>query len=307
MITKKQESDRAKGIGSSDVPTILGLNPWQTAYDLWLQKTGRVESQEENDAMHLGTMLEEPVLRLAADRLGQRVVRPSNTFVGCRPYCRANIDGMIGVAKRGSPIVEAKTTGKGDEWGEDGSDEVPERVRAQVMFQMACSSSDVAHIGALIGDYGLRFKMFRVNWDADYGAYIMERVEAFWERHVLTGNAPTNSLPSADAVKRMTRTQSETKIDSLLFVNEQAAKRVLADAESEYEQARARLYAALGQHTKGVSQCGGFTISVSTVETERFDTKQWAADNPELAQTYRIPSSHQRITVRAKGAKKGTA
>lgn len=307
MITNKQEADRSRGIGSSDVPTILGLNPWQTAYDLWLHKTERIEPQEENAAMHLGTMLEEPVLRLAADRLGQRVVRPSSTFVGCQPYCRANIDGMIGVAKRGSPIVEAKTTGRGDEWGEDGSDEVPERVRAQVMFQMACASSDVAHVATLIGDYGLHFKMFRVNWDADYGAYIMERVAAFWERHVLRGIAPPDSLPTADAIRRMKREQSETRIDPALFIDEQAAKRILADAESQYEQARARLYAALGQHTKGVSQCGGFTISVSTVETERFDTKQWAADNPELAQTYRVPSSHQRITVRAKGARKGTA
>ena len=306
MITDKQETDRQKGIGSSDVPTILGLNPWATAYDLWLLKTGKVAPVEENSAMHLGTMLEEPVLRLAADRLGQRVVRPSSTFVGCHPYCRANIDGMIGVAKRGSPIVEAKTTGRADEWGEDGSDEVPERVRAQVMFQMACSSSDVAHVAALIGDFGLRFKMFRVNWDADYGMYIMERVQAFWERNVLT-DTPPSSLPSADAVKRMIRSDSETVIAADLFIREQASKRVLADAEAQYDEARAALHAALGQHRKGASPCGTFSISASTVETERFDTKQWCADNPDAAQVYRVASSHQRITVRVKGAKKESA
>ncbi len=306
MITDKQETDRQKGIGSSDVPTILGLNPWATAYDLWLLKTGKVAPVEENSAMHLGTMLEEPVLRLAADRLGQRVVRPSSTFVGCHPYCRANIDGMIGVAKRGSPIVEAKTTGKGDEWGEDGSDEVPERVRAQVMFQMACSSSDVAHVAALIGDYGLRFKMFRVNWDAEYGQYIMERVQSFWERHVLTDIAPSG-VPTVDAVKRMIRSDSEVTIPSHLFIHEQGAKRVLSDAEAQYETARGALHAALGQARKGISACGAFTISASTVETERFDTKQWCADHPDAAQVYRVASSHQRITVRAKSARKETA
>lgn len=213
---------------------------------------------------------------------------------------------MIGVAKRGSPIVEAKTTGRAEQWGEDGSDEVPESVRAQVMFQMACASSDVAHVATLIGDHGLRFKMFRVAWDADYGMYIMERVQAFWERHVLTDKPPA-SMPTADAVKRIIRNDTETVIGSDLFIREQAAKRVLADAEAQYDEARAALHAALGQHRKGTSTCGAFTISASTVETERFDTKQWCADNPDAAQVYRVMASHQRITVRAKGARKESA
>ena len=298
VITAKQEVDRTKGIGSSDVPTILGLNPWQTPYDLWMFKTHKADGQAENPAMYLGTMLEDVVLKLAADKLNQRIVKPTSTFVGCHSYCRANIDGMVGKAKRGSPIVEAKTTSKGDDWGEEGSDQIPERVRAQVMFQMACCSSDLAHVATLIGDFGLKFKMFRVPWDADYGMYIMERVQAFWERNVLEDKPPAG-VPSIEALKRVRRIDgAAVQIAAELFEREAEAKATLKAAEEQHETARGALMAALGQGTR--AEGGAYTLKVSMVDTERFNTKQWCLDNPDTADIYRVPSSHQRVTISKK-------
>lgn len=34
---------RKAGVGGSDMSTILGLNSFKTPYELWLEKTGRVE------------------------------------------------------------------------------------------------------------------------------------------------------------------------------------------------------------------------------------------------------------------------
>ena len=34
---------RRKGIGGSDVATILGLNKWKSPYQLWLEKTGQID------------------------------------------------------------------------------------------------------------------------------------------------------------------------------------------------------------------------------------------------------------------------
>lgn len=31
---------RRKGIGGSDAPVIMGVNPWRSPMDLWLEKTG---------------------------------------------------------------------------------------------------------------------------------------------------------------------------------------------------------------------------------------------------------------------------
>lgn len=296
MITEKQEGERMKGIGSSDVPTILGLNPWATPHDLWLVKTGQAEGPEENDAMRIGTVLEAGVLQLAGERLGAKIVKATSTFVGCDLFMRANVDGMIGVAKRGSPIVEAKTTGRTEGWGDEGTDEVPEAVKAQVMFQMMCASSDVAHVACLQGDYGLRLKMYRVPFCEDYASYIHERVRDFWLKHV-ERRVPPAGLPSLEVLKRVRRDAeaSPVVIDPVLFTEDARCQRLLKEAEATADAARAALMVALGTATAG--EGGGYRIKVSKVETSRFDAKAFAEANPEDAAKWTIRSAHNRTTV----------
>jgi putative phage-type endonuclease len=298
VITDKQESERMKGIGSSDVPTILGLNPWATPHDLWLVKTGQAAGPDENDAMRIGTVLEAGVLQLASERLGEKIVKPTSTFVGCHLFMRANVDGMIGVAKRGSPIVEAKTTGRTDGWGDEGTDEVPEHVKAQVMFQMLCASSDVAHVACLQGDYGLRLKMYRVPFCEDYASYIVERVQDFWENHVAR-RVPPAGLPSLEVLKRVRRDADApaVQIDRSLFVEDAAAQRLLKEVSAAADEARARLMTALGTATAG--EGGGYRIKISKVETSRFDAKAFAEANPEDAAKWTVRSAHSRTTVTA--------
>lgn len=40
---------RKAGVGGSDMSTILGLNSFKTPYELWLEKTGRVEPEDISD------------------------------------------------------------------------------------------------------------------------------------------------------------------------------------------------------------------------------------------------------------------
>jgi putative phage-type endonuclease len=297
VITETQKAARERGIGSSDVPAILGISPWVTPMDLWLVRTGRAEPQAENAAMAMGSALEPVILKLASDRLEARVVSPSSTFVGAKPHHRANIDGMVGQAKRGAPIVEAKTSGRADDWGDDGTDEVPEHVRAQVLYQMACSSSDRAWVAVLLGDRGLRFQLHRVEWDADYAAHIIDRVDAFWGR-VMT-DTPPDAVASIEVAKRLRKDDSPTvDIDPGLFVADESARKALAAAQEVADAARSRLMVALGSSLRGAG--GGYTATVSEVTTERFDAKQFRADHPDLAEPYMRPSSHQRLTIRTK-------
>jgi len=287
-----------KGIGSSDVPTILGLNPWSTPHDLWLVKTGQASGPEENDAMRLGTVLEAGVLQLAGERLGAKIVKPTSTFVGCELFMRANVDGMIGVAKRGSPIVEAKTTGRTDGWGDEGTDEVPESVKAQVMFQMMCASSDLAHVACLQGDYGLRLKMYRVPFCEDYAGYIHERVREFWTANV-ERRVPPAGLPTLEVLKRVRRNADApaVQIDPALFVKDADAQTVLKAAEAHANEMRAALLAALGQSTVG--EANGYRVKISQVETSRFDAKAFAEANPEEAAKWTVRSAYSRTTVSA--------
>lgn len=64
MLDKEQFlAERAKGLGGSDSPVVLGVSRWKTRYQLWLEKTGQAEEQEPNAAMLRGIQLE----RIALD------------------------------------------------------------------------------------------------------------------------------------------------------------------------------------------------------------------------------------------------
>ena len=43
-------AERRSGIGGSDIAAILGLSPWKTAVDVWLDKTGQREDDTVGDA-----------------------------------------------------------------------------------------------------------------------------------------------------------------------------------------------------------------------------------------------------------------
>lgn len=50
--------ERQKGIGGSDVAAILGLSPWRTPYDVYLDKIGEAPKELTSQAAHFGTKLE---------------------------------------------------------------------------------------------------------------------------------------------------------------------------------------------------------------------------------------------------------
>lgn len=65
--------DRQKGIGGSDVATILGLNKWKAPYQLWLEKTGQIEIEEsDSEPAYWGNVLEEVVAKEFTERTGKK-------------------------------------------------------------------------------------------------------------------------------------------------------------------------------------------------------------------------------------------
>ena len=55
-------AERRKRLGATDVSAILGLNPYKTAYEVWLDKRNMLEPWNGNAATSLGLMLEPAIL-----------------------------------------------------------------------------------------------------------------------------------------------------------------------------------------------------------------------------------------------------
>jgi putative phage-type endonuclease len=81
IIRPKSHSEwlklREGGIGSSEIATIVGLNPWETPYQLWRRKVGIDPPKEQNFAMKAGHYLEDAVSMFWADETGLQVIKSS--------------------------------------------------------------------------------------------------------------------------------------------------------------------------------------------------------------------------------------
>ena len=101
-----------KGIGGSDVATILGLNPYKSAFALWLEKTGQVKpDQIDNEYIEWGNILEPVIRDKFKKETGFKVYQ--NNFViqhDTHEFMIANIDGEVkDPSEDGRGILEIKT------------------------------------------------------------------------------------------------------------------------------------------------------------------------------------------------------
>jgi len=291
MLTASQIAERAKGVGASDAGAILGLDPYSSAYDVWLRKTGKLGDVETNDAIEWGNDLEDVIGKRAARVLGRPVVRPADTFRHPNGVMLANVDFMADLEQFGPSPLEAKSTGITDGWGEDGSDTVPDRVWAQVQVQMMCSRTQVAKVARILGRNGFKFSIYTVTpADPDVQAAIEERLCDFWHNNVQKDIPPEHSLPSLDSISQVRRAAGlVVPIDPALVTAYSAANRARIDAEKAEEKCKVALLAGMlkdGVYAEG-AECEAGTVSYTEVSRKGYFVQ---------AGTYR------RLTVKAKGA-----
>lgn len=178
---------RREGVGSSDCAAILGLDKYETAFSLWLDKTGQVPvSALNSEAAEWGHILE-PVIRMkAAERLGVQIRLCGGIASKDRPWQRCSLDGVI-ANHDGLGIFEAKNTSGylAADWADD---QVPDRAELQCQHSMSVTGARWAIVAGLIG--GNRLVTRTVERDDTLIEHINREESVFWHEHVLTRAAP---------------------------------------------------------------------------------------------------------------------
>lgn len=138
---------RAKGVGGSDMGTILGLNPYSTPYDLWLEKTGRQKPEDISGkwAIVKGNALEvELRRRFRALHPEYQVIDGTDISLVSKqhPLMHASLDGFVyDEASDSWGVLEIKTAnanrGRTDWHDETGELIAPDYYLAQVTHYMA--------------------------------------------------------------------------------------------------------------------------------------------------------------------------
>ncbi len=185
-------AERDNGIGASEVATLLGLNPYQSPVDLWLTKTGQAEGFTGNYASRRGQHMEAFVLAAYSDAHPRAIIDtapadiPSIIAHPDVPEARCSLDALAHT-KEQSVVVEIKTGNhrQRSKWA-DGA--MPDTYVLQVMYQLAVTGLDVAHVAADIGgDYEERV----VVRDDKLCDRLLAAVQEWWTQHIVAGTMPT--------------------------------------------------------------------------------------------------------------------
>jgi putative phage-type endonuclease len=190
MLTIEQIALRRKGLGATDAAVVLGLSPYKTPYELYLEKMGRKEDEAilPESCLRLRHAHEETIAREYAFQKEVKLKRVNKTIIHKQlPFMLCNLDRVVIGQKK---IIECKSsTGwKRAEWGETGSDIAPIQYLIQVQHQYACTNYETADIAALIDSDD--FRILPQVRNEKIIKKIEEACEHFWVEHVLKDVPP---------------------------------------------------------------------------------------------------------------------
>ena len=139
---------RNAGIGSTDSSSILGVNPYKTPKEVYLEKIGEGSKFEGNWFTERGKALE-PVLRQHfSDAFGKDVLNvPGTLRHPDYDFILASLDGYT----EDGELTEFKTATTRKGWGEAGSDEIPAMYLVQVQHAMLVTGTEVTQVGVSFG------------------------------------------------------------------------------------------------------------------------------------------------------------
>lgn len=103
---------RKSGIGGSDIGTILGLNEWKSAYQLWAERTGLIDVEPVNNwSVRFGKAFEMPILELWAEDNPDWEVFTTGTYCDNKlNFMQASPDALAKHKETGEMILlEVKT------------------------------------------------------------------------------------------------------------------------------------------------------------------------------------------------------
>lgn len=280
--------DRTTYLGGSDVAAILGISPWRTPLDVYLDKIQ--PRKEETDpgrlkVLNRGKRMEPYVIDLLAEETGLEIIRRGERYLDPDlDFIAAEIDAEAATGEN----IEIKTVSpfKAREWGEEQSDEIPLHYAAQAMHGMMVTSREVCVFGVLIG--GDDFRVYRIERDDVTIDAIRQKEIEFWSR-IQARQAPEPSTVS-DVFRLFGTKDSGLAVEASesLQADVIALKSLKDDAKRlgaqiDLREERIKLHMA---DASILTMQGQPVLTWKEQSSKRFDQSAFKADQPELYEKF---------------------
>lgn len=295
IIRPKSHGDwldiRRSGIGSSEVASILGLNPFETPYQLWRKKKGLDAPQNETFAMKAGHYLEDAVSLFFHDETGFDIIkRSSGDWIArdnARPFLQVSPDRTYWLSESRRPedkgILECKTTQKTID-----GDDLPRHWFCQLQYQLGVAGYRQGALAWLCAGRDFGYKI--IDFVPDFYEWMVGEVEKFW-RDYIEGDAEPEAVDVSDAViKYADHTEGKSvEADGDVFAAYSELKGVKDQLKSLNER-KCELEGLIKMSLKDaeVLNYGGTTIATwkTSKASEKFDEAAFREENQDLYKKY---------------------
>ena len=284
---------RSKGIGASEAGTVLGLNPWETPYQLWRRKKGIDPPTVENFAMKAGHYLEDAVSKFYADESHCQIIKAStDDFTILDPDCpilRVSPDRTFwrNGAKHNEAeksILECKTTQMTID-----PEDVPKHWFCQLQMNLGVGEYKDGALAWLT--MGRDFGYLDVDFDPDFFGWMKGEITDYWNKYIIGDEIPT-AITADDVLLKFSRHSAGKEIMATEEIIEQIDR--LKDIKSqakEFETEQKEIEGNLKlffEDAESIVDGNGKTLATwkAPKPSLTFDKKRFESENPELYNSY---------------------
>lgn len=216
-LSEAAKKVRSKGVGSSEIAMLIyvkdddgnsvPLSPWGGAHKLWRRKTGKERDKAAESYMTRGSFMENGLMDWYCHDKGVVWIKPKTITHPEYPHVVDSCDGLVfpeGTTKKmmqaylshgegEMPLypLEAKTSNfmKRDEWGADGSDDVPLYYLVQCIWHMGAHPTQQNRC-VMPMDNGMKRSDYTIPFDEELYLSLVDRVGKFWRDYVEKDREP---------------------------------------------------------------------------------------------------------------------
>ena len=284
-LTPEQLEERKTGIGGTDMTAIMGVDPYKSEYDLWLEKVYGAPEITITNPMKRGTFLEPIVADIYAKETGRnleainKVIRKENA-----PYLLGNIDRKVWRSPADTyGALEIKCPGI-HVFGKCKREGLPDNYVIQLQHYMNVTGWKWGSFAIFSAE---RWELihFDMKRDDDLIEMMEEKAHGFWmmvenktEPEIVDLGEPINLPKVTGEVTRVDDPTWNRCIEDLVI-----ARNLKAEVDAIEKEAKGRIQTIMGEINADVCESNGVRVYFrEQAGRKSFDKKALAKAHPEI-------------------------
>jgi putative phage-type endonuclease len=314
FINQDFTHNRANFLGGSDIGAIVGVSPYRSAIDVWLEKTDKAVRTADGFALRFGSFAESFIAEEFAKVTGSVLaIHEAGIIHPKHPFCVGHIDRFVLERKDEPLFVDGKLNAKSllecktanifsqKDWGEPGTDAVPLPYLCQCLWYLGIAGLSKIDVAVLMS--GTELKIYTIERDESLINLLFEKAVFFWEEHVQKDiPPPPQSVSDCQALfaKGSSGKTIEADLKALgLIQNLKELERSSQANGEKIEAIKQQLMQTMADAEMLTYKGQSLVTWKSPKPSYRIDTKRLGLEHPELTQRYQtLVQSSRRFVVK---------